>query len=148
MAELVVSLEVAAPAAAVWAKLTDWDTHREWMLFTTAEHTADDGDGVGAGIVGITKLGPFAVRDTMTVTQWQPPPANPARCGVDHTGRVVRGAGAFEVESLGDARSRVIWSEWIRPPFGLLGELGWLAVRPLFELFVWTSLRRLARRIT
>ncbi len=147
MAELVVSVEIAAPADAVWSKLVDWHSHRDWMLLTTAEPTTTDGDGVGAGIVGITRLGPLALRDTMTIAHWQPPPANPARCGVEHTGRVVRGSGAFEVESLGADRSRVIWSEWVRPPLGLLGEVGFLAVRPLFALFLRTSLRRLAKLV-
>jgi len=144
VAEIVADTEVAADAAAVWAALVDWPTHGAWMLFTTVEPTTDDTDGVGAGITGITRLGPLVVRDTMVVTQWQPPPAQPARCVVDHTGKLVRGAGAFEVEALGDHRSRVIWSEWVRLPFGLAGEAGWLVAKPVVGFFLRRSLRRLA----
>lgn len=147
MAEIVVAAEVAAPADRVWGRLVDWPTHGDWMLLTQVQRTTDDGDGVGAGIVGITKLGPITVRDTMTVVQWQPCPADPARCVVVHTGRVVRGSGAFEVDSIGPGRSRVVWSEWVKPPLGLLGELAWVGVRPVVALFLKASLRRLAKQV-
>ncbi len=145
MAELVVSTEVNASLDKVWAALTDWETHGDWMLATTVQRTTDQGDGVGAGIEGITGIGPFVMRDTMTLSQWQPPPASPARCVVEHTGKVVRGSGALEVEELGPDQSRVVWSEWVQLPLGLLGETGWIAVRPLAALFLRISLRRLAR---
>jgi carbon monoxide dehydrogenase subunit G len=144
MAELVVSVEVNAPAAQVWAALIDWERHGEWMLFTTVRRTEAGSDGVGAGIEGLTKLGPLAIRDTMTFSQWQPPPANPARCVVEHIGKLVRGAGAFEVEETEPGRSRVAWSEWVQLPLGILGEIGWIGVRPIVALFLKLSLRRLA----
>jgi hypothetical protein len=146
MAEVVVGVDIAAPPQAVWDKLVDWSTHHEWMVLTRVEPTTPSQDDVGAGIVGITGVGPIVFRDTMTVTEWQPPPAEPARCQVTHTGNVVKGAGAFEVESTPDG-SRVVWSEWVRLPFGLLGEVGWLALRPLTALFLRISLRRLATRV-
>jgi carbon monoxide dehydrogenase subunit G len=147
VAELVVSVEVHASLERAWAILTDWETHGDWMVATTVQRTTGGDDGVGAGIEGVTKLGPFAVRDTMTFSQWQPPPASPARCVVEHTGTLVRGSGAFEVEDLGEGRSRVVWSEWVQLPLGLLGETGWLAVRPVVAVFLRLSLRRLARLI-
>ncbi|HEY0868974.1 MAG TPA: SRPBCC family protein [Acidothermaceae bacterium] len=145
MAELVVSTVVNAALDKVWAALTDWDTHGDWMVATIVRGTTDQHDGVGAGIEGITGIGSLVMRDTMTLSQWQPPPANPARCVVEHTGKVVRGSGAFEVEELGPDQSRVVWSEWVQLPLGLLGETGWIAVRPLAALFLRISLRRLAR---
>jgi hypothetical protein len=145
VAELVVSTDVNASLEEVWAVLTDWETHGRWMVATTVRSTTDQAEGVGAGIEGITGIGPFVMRDTMTLSQWQPPPASPARCVVEHTGKVVRGSGGFEVEELGPDRSRVVWSEWVHIPLGLLGETGWIAVRPLAALFLRVSLRRLAR---
>jgi hypothetical protein len=64
-----------------------------------------------------------------------------------HTGRVVRGTGAFEVEPRGDAHSRFHWHEDVELPLGLLGRLGWRLVRPLFAYGVKVSLRRFARQV-
>jgi hypothetical protein len=147
VAELAAAVEVAAPVADVWTKLVDWSTHGEWMLLTRVEPTTPETAGLGAGIVGVTGIGPLAMRDTMVVTSWQPPPADPARCGVTHTGRVVRGSAAFEVEMIDATHSRVIWSEWVRPPFGLLGDVGWFVVRPVVALGLNISLRRLAKLV-
>jgi hypothetical protein len=79
----------------------------------------------------------------MTVTVWEPP----HRAVVRHTGRVVHGSGSFEVERLAPARSRVVWSEWVVPPLGAVGRLGWPLVRPVLRQFVQVSLRRLARYV-
>jgi hypothetical protein len=146
MAEVVVSVVANAAIDRVWGELVDWDNHGEWMLATRVQRTTDDGDGVGAGLVAVTKLGPLRLRDPMTVSQWDPPPADPARCVVEHTGTLIRGSGAFEVVGVGTGRSRVVWSEWVDMPLGLLGEFGWLALRPVVAAALRTSLRRLARR--
>ncbi|HET9186870.1 MAG TPA: SRPBCC family protein [Acidothermaceae bacterium] len=146
MAEVVARVDVAAPPKAVWDKLVDWPTHRQWMVLTKVESTTEDREGVGAGIVGVTGIGPVAFQDPMTVTAWQPPPAPVARCEVAHMGRIVRGAGAFEVEET-PTGSRVVWSEWVRLPFGLLGDVGWLAVKPVAAVFLRISLRRLAKLV-
>lgn len=139
MAELVVTQVVQAPAAQVWDALTDWADHDRWMLLTRAE----GGHAVGETIAAFTGVGRLGLLDTMTITVWEPP----RRAVVRHTGRVVRGSGAFEVEPLGERRSRVVWSEWVALPFGPLGRLGWPAVRVLLRAGVGLSLRRLARLV-
>lgn len=139
MAELVVTQVVGAPAQQVWDLLTDWDLHDRWMLFTRAEGGRAEGETISA----FTGVGPVGFLDTMTITVWEPP----HRAVVRHTGRVVRGAGAFEVEALAAGSSRVVWSEWIALPFGPLGRLGWPLVRPVLRQLVQVSLRRLARQV-
>ena len=139
MAELVVTAEVHAPAQAVWDVLTDWELHDRWMLLTSAS----GGRAEGASIVAFTGVGRLGISDPMTIVVWEPP----RRCVVRHTGRIVRGSGAFEVQELGSDRSRVVWSEWLDLPLGIVGRLGWLVVRPLTRLGVARSLHRLARLV-
>lgn len=131
-----VTADVRAPAGPVWEALTDWELHDRWMLLTRAS----GGRSEGASIEAWTGFRRLAVRDTMTIVVWEPP----HRCVVRHTGRIVRGSGAFEVLELTPTTSRVVWSEWLDLPLGLLGRLGWPLVRPLVGLGVRVSLRRLA----
>ena len=139
MAELVLTQVVEAPAERVFEVLTDWSVHDRWMLFTRAE-----GDNAEGGeIRAFTGVGRLGFLDTMTITVWEPP----RRAVVRHTGKVVRGSGAFEVEDLGNGRSRVVWSEWILLPLGALGQLAWPVARIPLRLLLQASLRRLARYV-
>lgn len=139
MAELVVEQHVAAPAERAWAVLVDWDVHDRWMLLTRAR----GGAAVGEPVEAFTGLGRVGFLDTMTITQWEPP----HRAVVRHTGRLVRGSGAFEVFPTGPGASRVVWSEWVQLPLGLLGRVVWPLLRPLLRAAVQLSLRRLARYV-
>lgn len=139
MAELVVTTDVAARAALTWEAMTDWSLHDKWMLLTRAS----GGRAEGATIEAFSGIGRFGILDTMTIVVWEPP----HRCVVRHTGRIVRGSGAFEVLELDPNRSRIIWSEWLDLPLGRLGRLGWPLVRPLARAGVAFSLRRLARYV-
>ena len=55
MAEIVLSVDVAAPAEATWAAAVDWEAQGEWMLGTRVEGTAQGGVGVGGGISGLDR---------------------------------------------------------------------------------------------
>jgi hypothetical protein len=139
VAELVVSRVVAAPAEDVWDAMTDWAAHDRWMLLTRAE----GGSAVGESIAAFTGVGRVGFLDTMRITVWEPP----RRAVVRHTGKVVRGSGSFEVQPLDPARSRVVWSEWVDLPFGVLGRLGWPVARLLVRAGLAVSLRRLERYV-
>ena len=139
MAELVLTQDVDAPADQVWAALTDWAAHDRWMLLTRAEGDRAEGGEIRA----FTGLGRVGFLDTMTITVWEPP----RRAVVRHTGKVVRGSGAFEVEDLGGGRSRVVWSEWVLLPLGVIGQLAWPVARIPLRLLLQASLRRLARYV-
>lgn len=141
MAEIVCSVEIDAPAEDVWVAVTDWRRQGEWMLGTRVTPVHLDGRGVGARVEAVTGVGRLAVRDPMEITHWEPP----RRCQVRHTGAVLRGAGAFEVEPLPGGRARFVWSEWLEPPLGRAGQVGFLLARPAALAGIRYSLRRLAR---
>ena len=102
------------------------------------------GDAVGDEIVARTAL-PASTRlgfdDPMRITGWE----RPVRCEVLHLGRVVRGAGVFEVEPLETGGSRYTWIEWVEPPLGIVGQLGLRAGRRPTEYALRVAVRRFAR---
>jgi carbon monoxide dehydrogenase subunit G len=136
MPELSLSVEVDAPPQAVWDALIDWDRQGEWMLLTAVH----GGHGNGATIEAYTGRRPIGFVDSMTITDWQPP----RRCEVVHTGRVVRGSAAFEIEPLPHERSRFIWTEWLVLPYGVVGEIAFRLLRPAFTAGIRHSLRTFA----
>jgi hypothetical protein len=141
MPEIVLSVDVAAPADEVWAAVTDWPAQGEWMLGTSVRGTAREGRGVGGRIEAFTGVGRLGFLDTMTITRWDPP----YRCEVEHHGGVVRGSAVFEVVRLDADHSRFVWAEWLTPPLGLVGVIGFTFVRPLAVVGLRASLERLAR---
>lgn len=134
------SLHIDAPGQKVWDALTDWDRQSAWMLGTRVRGTANGGRGVGGGVEAWTGIGPIGFLDTMVITAWQPP----NRCEVDHTGRLIRGTGAFLVDPAQSGGSVLTWIESVTVPGGALGRLGWLVVRPAVRYGLRLSLRRLA----
>ncbi len=136
--ELTLVQPVKAPAEVTWAAATDWARQGEWMLGT---RVTSEGEGVGGTIAAFTGIGKVGFLDTMVITGWDPP----RTCLVEHTGRVVRGAGIFEVVPLGSSDSTFVWTEQLDLPLGVVGRLGWPIVRPAFRAGVAASLRSFAR---
>lgn len=139
------SVDVDAPAERVFGALVDWESQGNWMLLTRVRVTAPAHDGTaagaGVGVSAFTGIGPLGFLDTMVVTEWSPP----RRCAVRHTGRVVRGVGAFEVVPLPGGRSRFSMTEHLELPGGALGSAAFRLVRPVFTVGIALSLRRFAR---
>ncbi len=140
MARFSVSLDVQAPATRVWAVLVDWPSHGDWAPLTTVRVTTARADGIGAGFVGRTGIGPLAFDDPMTVVHWEPPAGDdpgdaPGRCDVQKHGRVVHGKAWFDVTPLPGRRARVVWHEdvtvsprrltrYAAPLLSLIGKVG------------------------
>jgi carbon monoxide dehydrogenase subunit G len=137
-----VSVPVRAPASAVWDAVTDWDAQGEWIPATRVRAVDGDGRGVGGRIEAFTGLGRLGFLDTMVVTEWRPQ----TWCAVEHTGRVVRGTGAFAVAQTSDGAT-FTWSEDLELPGGALGGLGWPLISPFVRLGVRLALTRLAHSI-
>jgi hypothetical protein len=144
MRELTETVDVDAPPERVWAALTDWTRQGEWMVLTDVETVGGPATGVGGRLVARTGV-PWrrgrhlGVVDTMVITEWDPP----RRVVVQHTGRLIRGPGIFELTSR-DGRTAFAWTEQLWLPFGPLGQLGWPLVRPFVAAGVRRSLRRFA----
>jgi len=140
MPEVVVSVDVSAPPEQTWAAITDWSRQGEWIVATTVCQRSPGGVGLGTEIEAMTGVGRFVVRDTMRVTEWDPP----RRCTMQHTGRLVRGRGIFEVAAH-PGGSRFRWTEDLELPFGTVGRVGWPMVAPLTRWGLQRSLKRFAR---
>ena len=144
MPELVERIDIDAPPERVWELLTDWERQGEWMLLTdvsTVDGPAQRLHGRLAARTGLPLPGGrrLGVLDTMIITKWEPPHL----VEVQHTGRIVRGPGTFDVQPRGE-HSTVVCTEVWYLPYGYLGVAGWFLARPLVVRGLRTSLRRLA----
>ena len=142
-----VRVPVRAPASAVWDAVTDWNAQGEWMPATRVravdgDGRGGDGRGVGGRIEAFTGFGRFGILDTMVVTEWRPP----TWCEVAHTGRVIRGTGAFSVQETPDG-AVFAWSEDLELPVGALGGFAWHLISPFMRLTVRYALTRLAHSV-
>lgn len=143
-AYIAVSVRVAAPVQKVWEATTDWERQTAWMLGTRVRATDGAAHEVGGAVEAWTGLGPLGFLDTMVITVWEPP----HRCVVDHTGRVVRGIGTFEVAENPGGGSVLTWSEELDLPGGRIGRLGWPMVKPFVRLGLARSLAKLAADVS
>jgi uncharacterized protein YndB with AHSA1/START domain len=141
VSDLVLSVDVAAPAGTTWLALTDWTRQGEWMLGTSVRVVEGNGRSVGSKIAAFTGVAGVGFTDTMEITAWEPP----LRCTVRHLGSVVQGTGVFQVVAKGAVRCTFVWAEHLKLPFGVAGQLAWPVLRPAFVLGVRQSLRQFAR---
>lgn len=106
------------------------------MLQTKVWVTSQIREGVGTSISAFTgplyksypKFSKLGLLDTMVVTSWQVP----ERCEVMHTGKILKGLGAFELIEISPNLTRFKWSEGIecsRWKFFAIYPFMWLGVR-------------------
>jgi Polyketide cyclase / dehydrase and lipid transport len=133
-------IDVNSPPAAVFEAATDWERQGEWILATTVRIRHGDGRSVGSQMEAVTGIGGIGVTDRMQIIVWDAP----ARCEVQHLGRVVRGTGIFAVYPRGHNAATFEWIEQLDLPLGVLGRLGWPLVRPAFGWGLQRSLHRFA----
>jgi uncharacterized protein YndB with AHSA1/START domain len=144
MRDLVERIDVDAPPEQVWAALTDWARQGEWMLATDVQTVGGPAQGLHGRLAARTGL-PLpggrhvGVLDTMIITKWEPPHL----VEVQHTGRIVRGPGTFEVLPRGSHATVVCTEVWYLP-YGLLGVVGWALARPSVVWGLRRSLKRFA----
>ena len=148
MARVEERVHIHRPVGQVWKVLTDWESQPVWMqdarsVTVTSAHR--EGVGVTIEVPTDIALG-IVVPDAMRVVEW----THERSIGVTHTGPLIKGTGAFEVEPTrgvdGSEGTLFTWWEEIDAPLGRLGELGarYLAV-PYVSFIFRRSLRALKR---
>ncbi|MFG2037598.1 SRPBCC family protein [Dactylosporangium sp. NPDC048998] len=140
--EVTATTIVAAPAARVFAALTDWERQGEWIPFTKVRVLDGDG-GEGSQIEAVTQMGPAMLRDLMRVVKVDPP----FEVRVVHYGKVLRGPGVMRCTQLGTDRTQVVWHEWFHLPAGPAGRLAWPLLWPGSKAGLTGALRRFARLV-
>ena len=143
MSKVVTSVIIKAPIDAVWAELSDLEQHVEWMADAVKLdfHSAQR-HGVGTSFACYTKVGPLRTVDEMTVTGWE----DLVSIEVEHRG-VFEGRGEFRLESQGDDRTTVIWTEALTFPLWMAGPLGAWVARPILKGIWSKNLTRLQQRV-
>ncbi|HVV37843.1 MAG TPA: SRPBCC family protein [Acidimicrobiales bacterium] len=135
-------IDVAAPRAVTWSALADIASHVEWMVDAESiTFVTDQRSGVGTAFDCVTRVGPLRTTDKMTVTEWD----DGRRMGVSHNG-VVRGSGVFELTDSGPGATRLAWTEDLRFPRYLGGNLTAWVAKPVLRRIWRGNLRRFAQR--
>ena len=134
VAQIEVSVVIAAPRERVWTAAADLASHDEWM--TDAESItflSDRRSGVGTKMEVATRVGPLRTTDIMQVTDW----VEGSKIGVRHTG-LVTGEGAFELTSVDADTTTFAWRERLSFPWYLGGPItAWFAAPVLRR--IWKS---------
>lgn len=126
---------IEASPERVWQVLVDWEAQPAWMVDArSVEVTSSRREGLGVVLRCRTDLAGLVVTDVMETTEWE----DGRVVGVRHTGWLLHGVGAFELEPT-DSGVRFTWWEEIDPPLGAVGDM---AVTLLAIPFVRRVFRR------
>jgi hypothetical protein len=138
-------LQVTLPAdlQTAYDAIVNWEGQSDWMIGTKVWLASGDGSSVGSEIAAFTGIGRLGFLDTMTITKLEPP----RLVEVLHTGKVLRGIGAFELTEISASQTRFDWFERVEIPFGAVGAALWWLIEPGFKFGVWVSLRKLAKTL-
>lgn len=134
------TLRVKAPARDVWAYVTDWGRHSEWIPLSRTEAVGGEAHAVGGKLRAWSGVGPIGFWDPMTVTRWEEQPDGSGFFAVVHTGRLVKGDAEVTVTGEGNDESSLRWVEHFQ--LGRAGSLGWRIGGRLLD---WALERALAR---
>jgi carbon monoxide dehydrogenase subunit G len=133
---------IRAPADRVWAVLSEWERQATWMPDVAWVRPLGPERELGARVAVRTRvLGIPALTDLLTVTAWEPP----HRLAVDHAG-LVKGRGEWRLEEA-EAGTRFIWTDELRMPPPVMGDLALLVYSPIQRWMLRRSLRNLGRLV-
>jgi hypothetical protein len=131
---------IRATMERTWAELADIPGQLRWMAEMKSVRVLTAGPiGVGTRAVALVRALGIPVRDSIVITEWQPP----RRYAISHTG-LVKGTGEIELVP-GDApgTTRLTWDETLVAP--LFPHLGGRAFRAVFGPIFQADLEAFAR---
>jgi len=137
------NIEICAKPKAIFQYVSDWEKQSEWILFTKVKLLKGAPQQKDPLLLAITKIGPIKVQDTMVVTDWQPF----ERVVVEHTGRMVLGKGVFTIKKISNDVSSFTWQEITPIPFGIVGRICLVFVKPLLNFLFNASLKKLKNNV-
>jgi len=134
------SAVLSATPRRVWDLLVDWERQVSWMPDVAWVRVLGPGREDGARLAVRTKVfGVPLTTDVVRVTSWQPP----RLLAVKHEG-LVKGDGEWRLELLTDGRTRFVWSEELRLPLPLFGEVALRIYSPWQRRMLRCSVRNLS----
>jgi len=135
------STELAVPPQEAWRRVLAWEEQVAWMKDAHSIRVCTSHrEGVGVVVAVRTRvLGVPLLTDHLEVTMWDPP----RQLVMAHRG-LVRGVGEWLVEPAARG-ARFTWTEDLRLPVPVLGELALLAYRPFMRRLMRRSLSNLER---
>jgi hypothetical protein len=137
-----VSTTIPAPPGRVWDDIRDIGSHVDWMEDALAiRFTGRSREGKGTRFVCDTRIGPFALSDSMVVTEW----VAGRSMGIRHEG-IISGVGRFTLAKRRRGTTRFTWTERLYFPWWLGGPLGARAARPVLRRVWKRNLRNLRDR--
>lgn len=118
----------------------NWEGQNNWVYLTKVKAIDDSPNAVGKKLEAFTGISSIGFLDTMTITTWD----EPNICIVEHTGNFVKGQGIFEARTINN-ETYFVWTERTILPFGVIGRIGWIFVKPVTALGLWVSLKRFSK---
>ena len=136
------SVDLQTDPETAFAAVVDLPSQEKWIIATKLYPIEGDASvpHVGSRLAAFSGVGSIGFLDTMVVTEYDPP----YRWVTDKDGDLLRGVGIMQVEPRLEG-CRVTWANELELPFGVIGRVGWLVVRPVARILMQASLRRLAR---
>lgn len=131
-----------APPESVWGILADWERQASWMPDVAWIRVLGPERALGAEVqVRMKVFGVPLATDLLRVTAWEPP----RLLAIHHAG-VVTGVAEWRLEPA-EGGTRFTWSEEVRMPPPILGDLSLLLYSPFQRLMLRRSMRNLQRLI-
>lgn len=128
-------------AETAWRHLVRWERQAAWMADAGEVRVLGTArEGVGVRIAVRTRvLGVPLFTEVLEVLRWEPPHL----LAIGHTG-LLRGAGEWRLDPAGSGATRLTWTEDVRLPVPVLGELALRTYAPLMRRLMRRSIAALA----